>query len=268
MDRQRQISHRHAALPLSPASLFFFLDSLESFQNLSLPPESLPQIFRDFPAQIWDDNPVRGIAQCTMLSFHDPKSRHILPEIFDSGRAVPEYVVAREECIFLFQSKAHMVMRVARSMHCCHGGAFDSKSLTVCNGLLAFVRGVFVNSGGEGRVEGNQVWNAASVITVPVRQENMRESNVFSREEVGNRLRPDGKPLTSVDEEPGRARADDVCVGALKRKLSGVSGCVQDGIGNHVHDYWTNIVVPSLTFPGLPPSTRITRGLMRSMHGR
>lgn len=66
-----------------------------------------------------------------------------------------------------------MVFRVAGRVNCADGSAFHSEDLAVRDGFLAFVRCVFENGAGEVGVEAKKVRNAASVITVPVGEENV-----------------------------------------------------------------------------------------------
>lgn len=61
-----------------------------------------------------------------------------------------------------------MVDCVAGCEQCADGGTLCLEDLSVFDGELAWARLVFVDSGSETRVVGNQVWDAACVVAVPV----------------------------------------------------------------------------------------------------
>ena len=58
-------------------------------------------------------------------------------------------------------------------MHCSNSGAWNTKYLTVCNGLLIFAGSVFVDCRGEVGIEAKEVGYSAGVITMPMGQEYM-----------------------------------------------------------------------------------------------
>ena len=108
------------------------------------------------------------VAYSAILRLHLAQRGHVDTKFLYSAGSVAEDVVPREHGVFFFEHKAHVVVRVAWRVHCTDGGAFNAKDLAVRDGLLAFARRVFVDSGGEVWIEAKKFGNPAGVITVPV----------------------------------------------------------------------------------------------------
>ena len=160
-----------------------------------------------------------GISNRTAVRPHCAEGCHPGAELLHRRGPVSEDVVAREHGIFFFKDEAHVVVRVARGVHGADGAAFDGEDLAVKDRLLGFTGCVFVDEGGEMRIEAEEVGNTTCMITMPVSKEDVGEGSVGGGERGGDQLGPFGDALAGVDDESFGASSYDVGVCALECEL-------------------------------------------------
>ena len=138
-----------------------------------------------------------------------------------------EDVVAREHRVLFFQDKAHVVLRVAGAVDRADRGALHLEDLTVGDGLLVFARRVFIHCRGEARVESNQIRDTTGVVPMPMGEKDVGQRGRCAIECGRDQVGPFRVPLTSVDNESGRACPDNIGVCALQCELDPVASAVE-----------------------------------------
>lgn len=211
MHLRDQLLDRHTALapPRTP------LDPGQRLQDPHLALHLGRQLAVDFPGEVRDDPPVSGIPDRAFVRLHDAEGCHPGTELLGHGRSGTQDVVPREHGVVFLEDEAHVVVRVAGSVHGADGGALDGDDLAVGDGLLGLAGVVFVDRGGEVWVEAEEVRDSAGVITVPVSEQDVGERHVGGGERRGNQAGPFWDALAGVDDESSGARAYDVGVCAL-----------------------------------------------------
>lgn len=112
-----------------------------------------------------------------------------------------------------------MVLAVAWTVDRADRRALDLEGLSVDYVLLTRFRLVLVDVWCQVRIHTQEVGDAACMVAMPVRQENVRKPNALRSKRGLEQLRPRRLAASSIDNQAVTPGADNVCICTLVRKL-------------------------------------------------
>lgn len=94
-----------------------------------------------------------------------------------SAGSVAEHIIPCKHGVFFFENITHVIVRMAGRVYSADRGTLDLERLTIHNWLLPLTRCVLEDRFGKMRVKTNKVRDATGMVSVPVREQDLRNAD-------------------------------------------------------------------------------------------